>query len=62
MLGFLGQRKQAKLLWVQDPRQSNVGNLNNVLRSETSRYFRNKKKAYLKCKIEELETNSQKKY
>jgi archaellum component FlaC len=43
--------------WVQDPIQSNVGNLNNV-RSEASRHFRNKKKEYLKGKIEELETNS----
>jgi len=29
-LGFLDQRKQAKMQWVQDPRQSNVDNLNNV--------------------------------
>ena len=43
--------------WVQDPSQSNVGNLNNV-RHEASRHFRNKKKAYLKAKIEDLETNS----
>jgi hypothetical protein len=31
--------------------------LNNV-RRDASRHFRNKKKAYLKAKIEELETNS----
>ena len=31
--------------------------LNNV-RREVSRHFRNKKKAYLRAKIEELETNS----
>jgi len=43
--------------WIQDPIQSNVDNLNNV-RSEVSRHFRNKKKAYLRAKIEELETNS----
>jgi hypothetical protein len=43
--------------WIQDPSQSNVDNLNNV-RREASRHFRNKKKAYLKAKIEELETNS----
>ena len=42
---------------VQDPSQSNVDNLNNV-RHEVSRHFRNKKKAYLRAKIEELETNS----
>ena len=43
--------------WVQDPSQNNVDNLNNV-RREASRHFRNKKNAYLKTKIEELETNS----
>ena len=43
--------------WVQDPSQRNVDNLNNV-RREASRHFRNKKKAYLKAKIEDLETNS----
>jgi len=56
-LGFLDQRKQAKLQWMHDPSQSNVDNLNNV-RCDASRHFRNKKKAYLKAKIEELETNS----
>ena len=43
--------------WVQDPSQSNVDNLNQV-RCDVSRHFRNKKKAYLRAKIEELETNS----
>jgi len=42
---------------IQDPSQSNVDNPNNV-RCEVSRHFRNKKKAYLRAKIEELETNS----
>ncbi len=56
-LHFLDERKQAKLQWVQDPSQRNVDNLNNV-RHESSRHFRNKKKAYLKAKIEDLETNS----
>jgi hypothetical protein len=51
------QRKQAKTQWLQDPSQINVDNLNNV-RRDASRHFRNKKKAYLKAKIEELETNS----
>jgi hypothetical protein len=36
---------------------SDVDNINNV-RREASRHFRNKKKAYLNAKIEELETNS----
>ena len=44
--------------WVQeDPSQSNVDNLNNV-RRKASRYFRNKKKEYLKANIEELQTYS----
>ena len=55
--GFLDQRKWAKMQWIQDPSQSNVDNLNNV-RREVSRHFRNKQKAYLRAKIEELETNS----
>ena len=56
-LGILDQRKQAKMQWLQDPSQSNVDTLNKV-RQDASRHFRNKKKAYLKAKIEELETNS----
>ena len=39
--------------WIHDPSQSNVDNLNKVRR----RHFRGKK-AYLRAKIEELETNS----
>jgi len=35
---------------VQDPIQNNVDNLKSV-RHEASRHFRNKKKAYLKAKI-----------
>ena len=42
--------------WMQDPSQSNADNLNNV-RRVASRHFR-EKKAYLRAKIEELETNS----
>ena len=57
MYTFLDKRKKAKLQWVQDPSQSNVDNLKNVSREATG-HFRNKKKAYLKVKIEELETNS----
>ena len=41
--------------WIQDPSQSNVDTLNKV-RRDASRHFRNKKKAYLKAKIEELKT------
>src|SRR5215469_397818 len=57
MCSFLDQRKQAKMQWIQDQSRSNVDNLNNI-RRDASRHFRNKKKAYLKAKIEELETNS----
>jgi len=46
--------------WIQDPRQRKVDNLNNVKR-DASRHFRNKNKAYLKAKIEELETNTKSK-
>jgi hypothetical protein len=56
-VGFLDQTKQAKMQWIQDPSRSNAENLNNV-RRDASRHFRNKK-AYLKAKIEELETNSE---
>ena len=56
-LGFLDHRKGAKMQWIQNPSQSKVDNLNSV-RREVSRHFRNKKKAYLRAKIEELETNS----
>jgi len=44
------------MLWLQDPTQSNVYNLNNV-RRDVSRHFMNKKKEYLKDKTDELETN-----
>jgi len=43
--------------WIHDPSQRNVDNLNN-LRCDTNRHFWNKKKAYLKAKIEKLESNS----
>ena len=51
-LSFFDQRKRAKMQWLQDSSQNNVFNLNNV-RREVSRHFRNKKKAYLRAKIEE---------
>jgi hypothetical protein len=40
---------------LQDPSEINGDNLNNVTR-EVSRYFRNKKREYLKDKINELAT------
>jgi len=57
MFRFFGSSKRAKIQWIQDPSQSNVDNLNKV-RREVSRHFRNKKNAYLRAKIEELETNN----
>jgi hypothetical protein len=54
---LLDIRKQAKLLWLQDPCKINGDNLNNI-RREASRYFRNKKREYPKDKINELATNS----
>jgi hypothetical protein len=56
-LGFLVQRKQDKMQWIQDPNQNNIDNLNSV-RRDASRHFRNKTKAYMKAKIEELEAKS----
>jgi hypothetical protein len=41
------------LHWLQDPSEINGDNLNNV-RCEASRYCRNKKREYLKDKINEL--------
>jgi hypothetical protein len=45
---------------LQNPNQINGDNLKN-LRHETSRIFRNKKREYLKGKINELETNNKNK-
>ena len=56
-LGLVDQKLQGRMHWVHDPSQSNVDKLNTVKR-EASRHFRNKKKAYLKAGIEELENNS----
>jgi hypothetical protein len=57
---LLDERKGAKLQWLQDPNEVNGDNLNNV-RREASRHFRNKKREYLKDKINELATNSKNK-
>jgi hypothetical protein len=52
---LLDQRKQAKLQWLQDPREINGDNLNNI-RRDASRYFR-KKEGISERKINELATN-----
>jgi hypothetical protein len=54
---LLDKRKQAELHWLQDPSKTNSHNLN-IVRREARRHFRNKKREYLKEKIEELATNS----
>jgi hypothetical protein len=55
LLGYLDQRNQAKIQLVRTPSQSNVDNINNV-RTELIRYFRKRKKKYLRAKFEEHET------
>jgi hypothetical protein len=57
---LLDQKIQAKLQWLHDPSEINGDNLNNVKR-EASRYFRNRKREYLKDKINMLATNSKNK-
>jgi hypothetical protein len=53
-------KEKAKLRWLQDLSEINGDNLNNV-RREATRYFRNKKRDYLKDKINELAMNSKNK-
>jgi hypothetical protein len=57
---LIDQRKQAELQWLQNPSQIYGDNLQN-LRRETSRTFRNKRREYLKGKINELEINNKNK-
>jgi hypothetical protein len=57
---LIDQWKQAELQWLQNPSQISGDNLQN-LRHETTRTFGNKKRKYLKCKINELETNNKNK-
>jgi hypothetical protein len=54
------QRKEAKLQWSHNPSEINGDNLR-IVRREASRYFRNKKREYLKDNIDELATNSKNK-
>jgi hypothetical protein len=53
-LKLVYRRKQAKLQWLQGPSLVNEDNLSNV-RREASRHLGNKKRGYLKHKINELE-------
>jgi hypothetical protein len=54
-------RKQAKLQSLQDPSEANEDNLSDV-RREDSIHFRDKKREYLKDKINKLESNSTNKH
>jgi hypothetical protein len=57
---LLDQREQAKFCWLQHPSKLNGVNLNKI-RYEANRYLRNKKREYLKDKINEFATNSKNK-
>jgi hypothetical protein len=59
-LGFLNQRKQAITQALQDPNQSKVDNLY-IVRRKACKHFRNKKKEYMRDKIDEHKTNSKNK-
>jgi hypothetical protein len=59
-LKLVDRRKKAKLQWLQDPSVVNADNLHNV-RREASSNFRNKKREYLKDKMNETELNSKNK-
>jgi hypothetical protein len=56
-LKLVDRSKQDKLQWLQDPSIVNEDSLNNV-RWEASRHFRNKKRVYMKDKINELESET----
>jgi hypothetical protein len=60
MLKIIRSKETAKFQWLQDPSEINGDNLNNV-RCDASRHFRNKKREYLKFKINEHATNSKNK-
>ena len=57
MFRFFESKEAGKNAVGTGPCQSNVDNLNSV-RCEVSRHFRNKRKEYLRAKIEELEANT----
>jgi hypothetical protein len=57
---FSDQRKKDKLQWLQFSKEINGDNLNNI-RRETNKHFGNKKREYLKDKIDEFATNSKNK-
>jgi hypothetical protein len=54
---LVDRRKQAKLQWLQDPSEANEDNLCDVRRA-ASRHFGNKKREYMRDRIDKLESNS----
>jgi hypothetical protein len=57
MLRIIRQKETSQAAVVTGPKQNKWGNLNNI-RREVSRHFSNKKREYLKDKINELTMNS----
>jgi hypothetical protein len=53
LISAISQRKQAKLQWLQDPSEINGDKMNNA-RHEANIHFRNRKREYLKGKINEI--------
>jgi hypothetical protein len=57
---LIDRRKQAKLQWLQDPREAN-GDILSDVRREDGRHFRKNKREYLKDKINKPESNGKNK-
>jgi hypothetical protein len=57
---LVDRRKQVKLQWLQNSVEASEDNLSTE-RRDASRHFRNKKREYLKDKINELESDSKNK-
>jgi hypothetical protein len=57
---LVDQREYSKLQWFQDPSEVNEDDLSNVW-WEGSRHFRNKKREYLKDRINDLESSNKNK-
>jgi hypothetical protein len=53
----LDQKKQVKVEWLQDPKQSNADSLN-IASREARRHIRNKNSEYLITKTNDLESNN----
>jgi hypothetical protein len=61
MLKIIGPKETSQITVLQDPSEKKNGDNLNNMRLETSRHFRNKKREYLKDRIDELATNSKNK-